>query len=149
MPQCQLCFPSTEPVSCHTPLPQVFGVLPHPKPHREAQSSKLGEKTHLHHINHAMNKGVPQRSGGKISDSLEVPLGEACRAQLSRYALSCKSRQLESNSCSITFHITLQISHFRTRRLEHIKKKKKKTKKTKTNQQTPHTQNHIMLIPGS
>lgn len=125
MPQSQLCFPSTEPVSCHTPLSQVFGVLPPwpcPKPYREAQWSELQGKTQLHCINQAVNKGVQQGNGGKTSDSLKVPLGEAHRAQLSTYALFCKSGRVESNSCSTTSYVTLQIFHFSSRRLKNIKK---------------------------
>lgn len=66
--------------------------------------------------------GLQQESSGKTSDSLKIPLGETHRAQLYRYTHFCKFIQDESNSCSTTSHTTLQIFHFRIRRLENIRK---------------------------
>lgn len=129
MSQTQLSFPSTEP---------VFWSLtphPHPKSHREAQRSKLHGKTHLYCINHAVDKGAQQGCGGKTSDTLRDPLGEAHSARLSRYAPFCKYRRVKSNSCSTTSHVILHIFHFKNRRLKHIKNKQTNTK--------------IMLIPSS
>lgn len=96
------------------------------KPYRQAQQSKLQEKFYFinfHCIIHVVNLGLKQGRSGQTSDSLKVPFGETHRAQLSRSPHFCKFIQDESNSCCTTSHVTLQIFHFRIRRLEDIKKR--------------------------
>lgn len=104
-------------------LLQDFGVL-HCAPLlatnlKGSARSKPQEKTHLDCINYAMNKGVQQESGGEPSaykSPLEKPAELSCPDKLSSANLDVKS-----NSCCTTSKVPLQIFHFRTRSLEHVK----------------------------
>lgn len=95
----ELCFSCAKAVSCQIPDSKFLESYQLPLQTRmEKQWSKLQEKTHPHCPDNSVNEGVR----GKPPRAFRYPLGEAYRAQQSRYTPFCNLGHVAANSCSHT-----------------------------------------------